>query len=143
MEALSVPKANEEAIRWYVDLARHLKESHGIKGDLTVADMLNFKDILVYEEKSVPEELFFSCFEALLSKLNAEREREGELIKQDLIGEAGTDPGRCGEHRKSLAGGDQEPRRGASPEDPGGERGRASMKRGCCRKWGFTWKGSI
>ena len=85
METLSVPKANEEAIRWYVDLARYLKESHGIKGDLTVADILNFKDILVYEEKSVPEEMFFSCFETLLSKLNVEREREGELIKQDLM----------------------------------------------------------
>lgn len=82
---LSVPKANEEAIRWYVDLARYLKESHGIKGDLTVADILNFKDILVYEEKSVPEEVFFSCFETLLSKLNVEREREGEVIKQDLM----------------------------------------------------------
>jgi uncharacterized protein (TIGR00255 family) len=83
---LSVPKANEEAIRWYVDLARHLKESHGLQGDLTVADVLTFKDILVYEEKSVPETIFFSCFEALLSKLNVEREREGELIRQDLIG---------------------------------------------------------
>ena len=85
-ESASVPKANEEAIRWYVDLARHLKESHGITGDLTVADVLTFRDILVFEEKSVPEEIFFSCFETLLSKLNAEREREGELIKQDLIG---------------------------------------------------------
>ena len=28
-----VPKANEEAIRWYVDLAAHLKESYGLKGD--------------------------------------------------------------------------------------------------------------
>ena len=84
-EYLSVPKANEEAIRWYVDLARHLKESHGLQGDLTVADVLNLKDILVFEEKSVPETMFFSCFETLLSKLNAEREREGELIQQDLI----------------------------------------------------------
>ncbi len=83
--SLSVPKANEEAIRWYVDLARYLKETHGIEGDLTVADILNFRDILVFEERSIPEELFFSCFEALLVKLNAEREREGELIKQDLI----------------------------------------------------------
>jgi uncharacterized protein (TIGR00255 family) len=84
-EYLSVPKANEEAITWYVDLARHLKDAYGLHGDLTVADIFNFKDILVYEEKSVPEQMFFSCFETLLSKLNAEREREGELIRQDLI----------------------------------------------------------
>ena len=85
-EFSSAPKANEEAIRWYVELARGLKASYELQGDLTVADLLNFKDILVYEEKSVPEDLFFSCFEALLSKLNAEREREGELIMQDLAG---------------------------------------------------------
>ena len=80
----AVPKANEEAIKWYVDLARGLKASYGLSGDLTVADMMNFKDILVYEEKSIPEEMFCSCFETLLSKLNMEREREGKLIEQDL-----------------------------------------------------------
>jgi uncharacterized protein (TIGR00255 family) len=84
-EYLSAPKANEEAIRWYVELARRLQGSYGLQGDLTVADMLSFKDILLYEEKTVPEELFFSCFETLLSKLNVEREREGVLIMQDLI----------------------------------------------------------
>jgi uncharacterized protein (TIGR00255 family) len=84
-EFLAVPKANEEAIRWYVELADHLKQVHGLTGDLTVTDMMNFKDILVYEEKVLPEETFFSCFEALLQKLNEEREREGALIKQDLL----------------------------------------------------------
>ncbi len=95
---LSVPKANEEAIRWYVDLARYLKESHGLQGDLTVADVLTLKDILVYEEKSVPETMFFSCFESLLSKLNVEREREGESDSARPDREAGTDPGRRGEN---------------------------------------------
>ncbi len=85
-ELASAPKANEEAVRWYVDLARRLQTSYGLQGDLTVADVLSFRDILVYEEKSAPEELFFSCFESLLSKLNSEREREGALILQDLTG---------------------------------------------------------
>jgi uncharacterized protein (TIGR00255 family) len=82
----AVPKANEEAIRWYVGLAQHLRESYGLKGDLTVTDVLNLKDILVFEEETAPEALFVSCFEALLRKLGEEREREGDLIKQDLLG---------------------------------------------------------
>ncbi len=81
----AVPKANEDAIRWYVDLAEHLKKSYGLKGDLAVNDIMTFKDILVYEEKVLPEEMLFSCFEALLAKLDEEREREGGLIKEDLL----------------------------------------------------------
>ncbi len=79
-----VPKANEEAIGWYVGLARKLKESYGLEGDLTVADLLGLKDILVYEEEALPEALLFSCLETLLAGLNGEREREGALIKKDL-----------------------------------------------------------
>ena len=76
-EYVSVPKANEEAVRWYLDLAEHLKQAYGLKGDLTVSEVMSFKDILVYEEKVVPEEVFFSCFEILLQKLTEERAREG------------------------------------------------------------------
>jgi uncharacterized protein (TIGR00255 family) len=82
----AVPKANEEAIRWYLDLAGHLKEQYGLTGDLTVSEIMSFKDILLYEEKALPEETFISCFETLLQKLNEEREREGGLIKTDLTG---------------------------------------------------------
>ena len=88
-EYLAMPKANEEAIRWYVELAEHLKQSHGLRGDLTVSEIMAFKDILVYEEKAFPEETLFSCFERLLAKLNEEREREGRLIKEDLTGRLG------------------------------------------------------
>ena len=84
-DGLALPKANEEAVRWYVDLAGHLKAVYGLIGDLTVSDVLGFKDILVYEEEAVPEEIFFACFEALLVKLDEEREREGGLIGEDLL----------------------------------------------------------
>jgi uncharacterized protein (TIGR00255 family) len=83
-EYLSVPKANEDAIRWYVDLAEHLKGSFGLKGDLTVSEVMSLKDIMIYEERALPEETFFSCFEMLLAKLDEERVREGGLIKEDL-----------------------------------------------------------
>ncbi len=82
-------KANEDAVRWYVDLAEHLKREYGLKGDLSVSDVMSFKDILVYEEKTMPEESLLSCFEALLRKLNEEREREGALVRDDLLNRLG------------------------------------------------------
>lgn len=84
-ESPALPTLNEEAIRWYVEVARHLKETYGLQGDLTLDNILNAKDIIVYEENSVPESALYGCFDALLTKLNEEREREGDLIKQDLF----------------------------------------------------------
>ncbi len=84
-EYSAVPKANEDAVKWYVDLAEHLKQSFGLAGELTVSEIMSFKDIMIYEEKALPEEAFFSCFEMLLSKLDDERTREGALIKEDLL----------------------------------------------------------
>ena len=85
-ESFALPALNGEAIRWYIDVARHLKETYGLQGDLTLESLLNAKDIIVYEENNVPEEALCGCFETLLTKLNEEREREGELIRQDLLG---------------------------------------------------------
>ena len=85
-ESFALPALNEEAIRWYIDVARHLKETYGLQGDLTLESLLNVKDIILYEENNIPEEALYDCFETLLTKLNEEREREGELIRQDLLG---------------------------------------------------------
>jgi uncharacterized protein (TIGR00255 family) len=79
------PKVNEEAVKWYVDLAQHLKDAYGLKGDMTVENMMSMKDIMVFEESQVPEDLLVSTFEMLLTKLNEERNKEGVLIKEDLL----------------------------------------------------------
>jgi uncharacterized protein (TIGR00255 family) len=84
-EYLAVPKANEDAVRWYVELADHLKKAYSLAGELTVSEVMSFKDILIYEEKALPEEALLSCFQALLVKLDEERVREGNLIKEDLL----------------------------------------------------------
>ncbi|HME45317.1 MAG TPA: YicC/YloC family endoribonuclease [Syntrophorhabdales bacterium] len=81
----ALPTLNEEAIRWYLDVARRLKETYGVQGDLTLDNILNAKDIIVYEENSVPEGALYGCFDTLLAKLNEDRDREGELIRQDLL----------------------------------------------------------
>ena len=103
------PKANEDAIRWYMDLAEHLKTSFGLAGDLTVSEVMSFKDILIYEEKALPEEAFFSCFEMLLAKLDEERVREGGLIKEDLLRRLEQIRAQRGADRKPVARGHQEP----------------------------------
>jgi uncharacterized protein (TIGR00255 family) len=84
-EGLVLPTLNEEAIKWYINVARHLKETYDIQGHLTLENILNAKDIIVYEENSVPESALYACYDELLAKLNEEREREGDLIKQDLL----------------------------------------------------------
>jgi len=89
-EGTALPTLNEEAIEWYVGVARHLKAAYGLPGELTLENMLNAKDIILYEENNVPEEALYACFEALLAKLNEERMREGQLIKQDLLGRLDT-----------------------------------------------------
>ena len=84
-ESFTLPTLNEEAIKWYINVARHLKETYGLQGDLTLENILNAKDIIVYEENSLPENALYACFDALLTKLNEEREREGGLIREDLL----------------------------------------------------------
>ena len=84
-ESPALPTLNEEAIKWYIGVARHLKETYGLQGDLTLDNILNAKDIIVYEENSLPEDALYACFDTLLIKLNEEREREGSLIRQDLF----------------------------------------------------------
>jgi uncharacterized protein (TIGR00255 family) len=84
-DSLALPTLNEPAIRWYIGVARHLKETYDLGGDLTLENILNAKDTIVYEENNVPENALFTCFDTLLTKLNEEREREGELIRKDLL----------------------------------------------------------
>lgn len=86
-----IPSVNENTIRQYVEMVRSLKENHGLKGDLTVDNVFNLKDIFVYEENnSLSEDILTDTFEALLVALNEERAREGEYISKDLLERAQT-----------------------------------------------------
>jgi uncharacterized protein (TIGR00255 family) len=89
-ENLAIPTANDDAIRSYIALADHLKQTYDLTGSLTLNELMSFKDILVYEEKLLPEQMLLDCFELLLQKLNEEREREGALVKADLLGRLDT-----------------------------------------------------
>lgn len=83
----STPKINEIAVRQYLDLFRILRETYGLTGDLTIENILSFRDILSYEESNnITEDNLFNSFEDLLKKMNKERSKEGKIIRKDLNG---------------------------------------------------------
>ncbi|HBE45673.1 MAG TPA: YicC family protein [Deltaproteobacteria bacterium] len=78
-------KINENALKQYMELIDTLKQNFGVRGSISIDTVLNFKDIIAFEENNtVSEEALTPAFENLLIKLNEERAREGELIAADL-----------------------------------------------------------
>jgi uncharacterized protein (TIGR00255 family) len=85
-EQVSIPKVNENTIKQYAETIKVLKKTYRLKGHLTVDNIFNLRDVFVYEENNnVTEEKLVDCFEALITELNNEREKEGHLLKEDLI----------------------------------------------------------
>lgn len=79
-------KVNENVVRQYLNIVKALKKNYGLSGELTIENMLNFKDIFSYEENnSISEEVLFRSFESLLKRLDAERKKEGRIIEKDII----------------------------------------------------------
>ncbi len=90
-EQINIPKINESTIKQYVETVKTLKKSYRLKGHLTVDNVFNLRDVFVYEENNnITEEKLVGCFEALLTELNNEREKEGRLIQEDLTMRTGT-----------------------------------------------------
>lgn len=80
------PKINEAAVKQYISLIDSLKNDYGIKGELTIENILSFKDILAYEENNnLTEDMLFLSFENLLKRLDEERSKEGAMINDDLL----------------------------------------------------------
>ncbi len=90
-DQITIPKINESTVRQYDETIRALKKSFRIKGHLTVDNIFNLRDIFVYEENNtINEEKLKDCFDSLLSELNRERSREGQMIQEDLSGRIAT-----------------------------------------------------
>lgn len=80
------PKVNEAVAKQYIGLIETLKQDYGLKGDLTIENILAFKDIIAYEENNnLTEDVLFIPFKNLLKRLDEERSREGAMIGDDLI----------------------------------------------------------
>jgi uncharacterized protein (TIGR00255 family) len=85
-EQITIPKVNENTIKQYAETIKTLKKSYRLKGHLTVDNIFNLRDIFIYEENNnVTEEKLVYCFETLMTELNNEREKEGQLIRVDLM----------------------------------------------------------
>jgi len=81
----NTPKINEIAVKQYLDLVSVLKDTYGLKGDLTIENILTFRDIVSYEENNnVSEDNLVRSFMDLIEKLNEERAREGKIIQKDM-----------------------------------------------------------
>jgi uncharacterized protein (TIGR00255 family) len=80
------PKINDTVVKHYIAIIESLKQEYGLRGDLTIENILAFKDIIVYEENNnLPEDLLFTSFENLLKRLDEERSKEGLMIGDDLF----------------------------------------------------------
>jgi uncharacterized protein (TIGR00255 family) len=79
-------KVNENAVIQYIEVLNVLKKKFGLKGQLTIENVLSFRDIITYEENnSISEKILATPFENLLKKLDEERIKEGKIIQKDLI----------------------------------------------------------
>ena len=79
-------KINENTVKQYMDIVGMLKNSYGLKGDLTIENIFNFRDIITYEENNnISEEGLVLSFENLLKQLDEERVKEGGIIQNDLM----------------------------------------------------------
>ena len=85
VEEITIPRINENIVGQYAAMARDLKDTYGITGDLTVESVLGLKDVFVYEENhSLAEDVVTTICAALLDALNEERGREGSYNAGDL-----------------------------------------------------------
>ena len=90
-EALSL---DEETLRFYLAAIRKIQRRFGIKGALTVSDLLSLPRIFSLEKKAeVPQEAWPSLrasLERALKKLLASRVREGKVLLKDLLKRIGS-----------------------------------------------------
>lgn len=82
----ATPKINDDSVAQYVGLIRQIKKGFNLRGEPTIENILNFRDVVSYEEDNgLSEILLTEVFADLLLRLNEERAKEGELILQDLL----------------------------------------------------------
>jgi uncharacterized protein (TIGR00255 family) len=80
------PKINDTVVKQYLSLIETLRQDYGLKGELTIENILAFKDIISYEENNnITEDMLSIAFDNLLKKLDEERTKEGIMINDDLL----------------------------------------------------------
>lgn len=83
-------KYNSEVAGEYVKHLRKMEQEFNIRDDISVTRLAQFPDVFTREEQGVDEEHLWSILEAGIRQAAEQfataREREGENLKQDLLG---------------------------------------------------------
>lgn len=83
-------KYNKEIAKEYLDYLKQMETEFQIPNDITVTKLAGFSDVFSKEEQSIDEEQMWSILETGIrqaaEQFVATREREGENLKNDLIG---------------------------------------------------------
>jgi len=81
----NIPKINDSMVKQYIEILKTLKKEYGLKGNLAIENIMNFRDIIAYDENnSIPEDSLLPLCENLAKKLNKEKAAEGRFIQDDL-----------------------------------------------------------
>lgn len=80
---------DKESVKFYFNLLNQIKEHTGLKGDITLDHLLQFKELIAPEEYVREDEeikgLLFSVVQEALDNLNEMRMREAENISHDIL----------------------------------------------------------
>jgi uncharacterized protein (TIGR00255 family) len=91
---------NEDALTFYLDLGRRLREEFGVGGMLDVNTMVRLKDLVILPEEAADLEKDWSVLHQALEEAAAQMEqmqdREGRLLQEDLLHRVGCLMERCG-----------------------------------------------
>ncbi len=83
-------KYSENMAREYVNYFRQMAETFGLRDDLTVTALGRCPEVLTLEEQTGDEEEIWAALEKALTgaceQFNASRAREGEALREDLLG---------------------------------------------------------
>lgn len=83
-------KYNRELAKEYLGYIREMAEEFGLENDVKASALSRYPEVLSMEEQSLDEEELWSCLEGTLKeaceKFVATRVREGEHLKEDLLG---------------------------------------------------------
>ena len=88
-EADKYIKLNKELAKNYIDVLCELRDSFGLKDDITVSNVARFSDIFQSEKREEDEEEIWELVKAVMAEAMEEfitmRSNEGERIQKDLL----------------------------------------------------------
>lgn len=83
-------RVNEPLLKGYMEAIAHIAEEYGLENDLTALSVSRFPDVLSVEKKDLDSEAITAgmaeIVEAALKDFDAMRLREGEKLRDDVLG---------------------------------------------------------